>query len=98
MTLAGICHQQRGLEYIEPGVIVAAGGRGIVASGGQPQSWASLARAFWQQGREVVPVSAHAAWLLEVLPAPQGLTPPPPVVPRITAAGELRGQATIAQP
>src|SRR5690606_38885515 len=51
LTLAGICHQQRGLEYLDPGVVVAALGRGIAQSRGQPQSWASLVRAFWQEGR-----------------------------------------------
>lgn len=100
LTLAGICHQQRGFEYLRPeaGVVVAAAGQGIVGSRGQPQSWASLVRAFWQEGRETVPVSAQAGWLLDVLPSPQGLPPTPGIPPRITAAGESRGQATISQP
>ncbi len=98
LTLAGICHQQRGMEYLEPGVVVAALGQGIAQSRGQPQSWASLVRAFWQEGREVVPVSAQAGWLLEVLPSPHVLPPTPGAMPRITAAGESWGQAVIEQP
>lgn len=98
LTLAGICHQQRGMEYLEPGVVVAAFGQGIAQTRGQPQSWASLVRAFWQEGREVVPVSAQAGWLLEVLPSPHVLPPAPGTVPRITAAGESWGHAVIEQP
>lgn len=98
LTLAGICHQQRGLERLAPGVVVTAAGRSLVLSHGHPQSWASLARAFWHQGRELVPVASQAAWLLDVLPSPQGMLPTPGIPPRITAAGESRGQAMIEQP
>jgi hypothetical protein len=98
LTLAGICHQQRGFEYLLPGTVVAGAGRRLVGSGGQPQSWASLVRAFWQEGREAVPAASQAAWLLEALPAPHGIPPALSVPPRITAAGELRGHVTIDQP
>jgi len=98
LTLAGICHQQRGMEYLEPGVVVAAFGQGIAQTPGQPQSWASLVRAFWQEGREVVPVSAQAGWLLEVLPSPHVLPLRTGAMPRITAPGESWGQAVIEQP
>jgi len=98
LTLAGICHQQRGYEYLTDGVVVAAAGRGIVGSRGEPQSWASLVRTFWQDGRETLPVSGQSAWLMSLLPSPQRPVSKPGIAPRITGTGALSGQPLIEQP
>jgi len=98
LSLTGICHQMRGFEYLTPGVVVAAGGRGLVGSGGEPQSWASMVRMFWQDGRETLPASGQSAWLMSWLPAPRMVTPTPPIPPRITGTTTFGGGPLIQAP
>ena len=98
LTLAGICHQQRGLEYLSPGVIVTSGGYGVVGSGGEPRSWASLVRTFWQDGRESLPASTQSGWLMSWLPAPKLSAPVSAAPPRITGTGSYRGVGAIRPP
>ncbi len=102
LSLAGICHQQRGFEFLEPGVVLASSGRGIVSSRGEPQSWASLVRTFWQDGRELLPASGQSAWLMQWLPSPHRPPATPPIAPRITGTSEYRqgfeAGPTIGQP
>lgn len=98
LTLAGICHQQRGFEYLQPGVVVASAGRGVVGSAGDPRSWASLVRTFWQDGRETLPASGQSAWLMSWLPSPRMVTPAPSIPPRLTGTTEYRGTSAIQAP
>lgn len=98
LTIAGICHQQRGYEYLSGGTVVTADGKGIVASRGQPQSWASLVRTFWQDGRESLPISGQSAWLMGLLPSPQRPASATGIAPRITGTSEFRGHPAIEQP
>lgn len=98
LTLAGICHQQRGYEYLPNGAVVAASGRAIVGSRSEPQSWASLVRTFWQDGRENLPISGQSAWLLSFLPPPQRPTVETTAAPRITGTGLVQGEPSIKQP
>ncbi len=103
LTIAGVCRQLRGYEFLDDGVVLTAGGLSIVSSRSEPQSWASLVRAFWQDGRETLPVSGQSAWLLSVLPAPQRLSHPsgemlgalPARPPRFT--GTVTADPAIAQ-
>lgn len=98
LTLAGICHQQRGYEYLPTGAMVASSGRAIIGSQGEPQSWASLVRTFWQDGRENLPISNQSAWLMSFLPTPQ--RPPSGNMnsPRISGTGSIQGNPLIEQP
>ena len=98
LTLAGICHQQRGYEYLPNGAVVAASGRAIVGSRSEPQSWASLVRTFWQDGRENLPISGQSAWLMSFLPSPQRPTVGTTGSPRITGTGLVQGEPSINQP
>jgi hypothetical protein len=98
LTLAGICHQQRGYEYLPNGAVVASSGHAIVGSRSEPQSWASLVRTFWQDGRENLPISGQSAWLMSFLPSPQRPVAGTSAAPRITGTGLVQGEPSISQP
>lgn len=110
LALAGIAGKLRGYEFLDDGVVVTAGGLAVARSSGEPHSWASLVRAFWQDGRETLPVSGQSAWLLGVLPAPQriataatadtagGAAPPPPRFTGTVTAGTRIAQDDRSAP
>lgn len=98
LSIAGVCHQLAGYEYLEPSSVVVAEGRSVASSRGQPQSWASLVRTLWQDGRQTLPASPQSAWLMQLLPSPRLSTAGEPLPPRITGTGEYRGGVTVSQP
>ncbi|MGV3483811.1 MAG: hypothetical protein ACO1RT_05290, partial [Planctomycetaceae bacterium] len=102
MTLEGICHKQGGQERLPAGMAFAASRGGLCASPGTRQTWVGLARGLWPARSEALPVSTQTAWLFRLLPAPRPTVIEgedlPTLPPRITAAAELQGSASISQP
>ncbi len=102
MTLAGICHQQRGCEQLPEGIVFAGGRRGLAACATTTRSWVGLMMAIWPDQAERLPISTQNAWLLPLLPAP----PPTlsvedadsPPRPRITDARGRQDGPGIGQP
>ncbi len=104
MRLEGVCHRQRGQEYLPQGTAIVSGGSAVAACSptAQRRSWVELVHAFWPDQIEKLPFSSQTAWLLPLLPAPPPATNYRELLgngpPRITAAGEPSGSGAIRQP
>lgn len=96
MVLTGNCHQNRGLQHLEPGTVMCLDGQGLVRSTEQDLNALAFVQLIAPPHSVMVPLSIQTDWVTNIFVPPS--RPLPASENRIRSARSYQGGATIQEP